>query len=317
MPAANYSALTLRTPSNCQLELLPAAGGLTNRLQLCLEGSTHEVISGFADRRGIAEDEQYRGVPLFPVVNRLDGGRYSHLGSHYELPINETARNNTLHGFLQTLTPTIEVQESPLASTCTLNYRYRGQYSGYPFTADVQFQFILNDDASLELRMSVTNRHHQAIPIGVGWHPYFSLGDCIDDLLMQLPPVNSTVVDTRMLPTGEQQCYSDFAQYQRLGEHKFDTCFALQATTEQSLAKTLLWSPKLDRGLEIWQQTGQNGLNFLQLCTAPDRRSIAIEPVSCGINAFNTGEGLIVLEPDQEFRTRAGVRLLNQHTLAA
>lgn len=285
-------------------------GGLANRLRLCAAGETHEVIAGLADRQALADDVIYRGVPLFPVINRLDGGRYNHLGSSYQLPVNEPARNNTLHGFLTTLVPTVKVHEGATASECTLNYRYEGQYQGYPFPADVQFHFVLHDQARLELSMNVINMHSQPIPVGIGWHPYFTLGDSVDELALQLPKVKKVVVNERMLPTGEHVDFQAFAQPQRIGKTQFDTCFAIQNSQSQATAKTILWSAERRRGLEVWQQTGQHGLNFLQLCIAPDRKSIAIEPVTCGINAFNTGEGLVLLQPNERFSARMGVRLL-------
>lgn len=313
----DYSTLTLRTAGGCELEILPAAGGITNGLRLCAAGRAFDLIAGLTKQQDIANNTYYRGVPLFPVVNRLDGGRYSHLGKNYQLALNEPERNNALHSFLYNVTPTAEIRQSETSSTCTLNYSYCGDNPGYPFPVDVQFQFSLADDTGLELIMSVTNRAAISIPFGIGWHPWFTLGGVVDDWQLQLPPVKSTIVDERMLPTGEQAEFGDFAELKRIGDTEFDTCFAIQDTTRQTRATTVLWSQELSVGLEVWQEAGDGSMNYLQLCTAPDRKSIAIEPVSCGINALNTGEGLLTLEPNHEFRSRAGVRLLTQTPTAA
>lgn len=317
MPRADYSSLTLRTASGCELELLPAAGGISNRLKLWAKGEAYEVIAGLADRQALMEDVAYRGVPLFPVVNRLDGGRYTHEGELYQLPINEPELHNTLHGFLSELLPEVTMHECAAFSTCTLSYHYRGQHPGYPFACEVQFSFVLNNDASLELTMSVTNRHHRPIPFGIGWHPYFCLDRRVDDLSLQLPPVQKLQVNERMLPTGARTEFTEFAHPKPLGRTEFDTCFAIQHDKQNTKATTILWSDSQNVGLELWQQTGEQGLNFLQVCTAPDRRSIAIEPVSCGINALNTGDGLIVLEPHHQLHNRTGVRMITQLPTAA
>jgi aldose 1-epimerase len=42
--------------------------------------------------------------------------------------------------------------------------------------------------------------------------------------------------------------------------------------------------------------------SYLQLYTPEDRKSIAIEPMSCIANAFNNGEGLKILEVAEEFK---------------
>lgn len=312
MGHGDYGALTLRTAGGCELELLPAYGGLTNGLRLCAAGKQCDVIAGLASQEAITNNTRYRGVPLFPVVNRLDGGRYTHLGQNYQLPINEPETNTALHSFLYQLTPSVEISQSRSSSRCALKYIYRGENPGYPFCVDVQFEFTLADTDGLELEMSVHNRSATSIPFGIGWHPYFTLGGRVDDWQLQLPPVKSTIVNKRMLPIGEQAEFHDFAALKKMGSTELDTCFAIQDTTRHTRTTTVLWSQERAVGLEVWQAAGEEGMNFLQVCIAPDRKSIAIEPVSCGINALNTGEGLVVLEPNTEFRSRAGVRLLTE-----
>lgn len=319
MSNQDYSPLLLETHNGCCLELVPEFGGLTNRLRFATQDKRInqdklvDVIVGLSDRNAMLADKVFRGIPLFPFANRIDGGRYRHQGHEYQLPINEPARNNALHGFLYHLTPHVELTRSAQSSEAVLYYSYSGDVPGYPFPADIQIQFVLTAAATLDVSFSVFNRHNASIPVGIGWHPYFGFGDDICDLRLQLPPVQHFKIDARFLPTGEKADFDQFCEPAFIHNTQLDHCFAVQQDSNTNdIAKSVLWSDRNGVGLEIWQQTGNRGLNYIQVCTAADRRSIAIEPVSCGVNAFNTGEGLIELEPGGFFTSHMGVRLLTQ-----
>ena len=313
---ADYEALTLRTSEGHKLEVVPEFGGITNQLVFATKHGPLNVLAGLPDRKSMQTDRAFRNIHLFPFANRLADGQYEIDGKSYQLPINEVARNNALHGFLYRLTPEATLLENDEKSeagkkTMVLKYRYNGDLAGYPFAADIVLRFILSNDAALEILFEVHNRSQHTIPVGIGWHPYFCLGGMVDDWHLQLPQVQKVEINERMLPTGKRSDYYDFSQLKAIAKTQFDTCFALENTHVNKTARTLLWSEKQQLGLEIWQQTGDKGFNFLQLCIAQDRQSIAIEPVSCGIDAFNNGDGLIQLEPNDRFTSQMGVRLIH------
>jgi len=45
----------------------------------------------------------------------------------------------------------------------------------------------------------------------------------------------------------------------------------------------------------------------MQVYIPPERNSIAIEPVTCSTNAFNTKGSIIKLEPEQFWEGRSGI----------
>lgn len=312
MDDKGYSALTLRTANGCSLELVPEFGGLTNRLQFATSKGVLDVIVGLANKGAMINDRAYRNIPLFPLVNRLDAGLYKHNGKLYQLPVNEPARNNALHGFIQKFVPEVEVVEGRDTSEALLLYRYNGELPGYPFPAEVRIHYVLSGDGKLDISYSVLNQHSASIPVGIGWHPYFGLGHPIDELHLQLPEVRHVTVDDRLLPLGKTDAFTQFRKPTLIQDTQLDHCFAIQNGPGAVTAETLLWSEQKRLGIKIWQQTGARALNFIQVCTAPDRQSLAIEPVSCSINAFNTGDGLVVLEPGGFFTAHMGVHLLTQ-----
>ena len=64
-----------------------------------------------------------------------------------------------------------------------------------------------------------------------------------------------------------------------------------------------------DRHAELW---GDATMSWIQVFTGEDRRdlSLAVEPMTCGPDAFNEGithDGLIVLAPGKSYSGRWGV----------
>ncbi|WP_045827398.1 aldose 1-epimerase [Teredinibacter turnerae] len=308
----DYDAVELAAGAS-RLELVPEFGGLINGLQLTLAGRTVDLVAGLPDRAAMASNNYYRGVALYPSLNRMDGGAYEHNGERYQFVVNETERNNNLHGFLYTLAAAAEsLQNEGDSGSVSLRYPVDGSYPGYPFAADVVMHYTLEENA-LVMEFEVTNRHAAPVPVGLGWHPYFCIGGTsVSDMLLQLPAVEAAQVNDRMLPTGEMVRFDAYDEPAAIAERQFDHCFRLLDVKSSRRVSTRLWSPADRLGLEVWQDAGELGYNFIQVCIPPDRQSIAIEPMTCGINAFNTGDGLLTLTPGQTLRTRCGVRLINQ-----
>lgn len=309
----NYESITLISPNgDCELELVPEFGGLTNRL--CLKrNQAINIIAGLTNREAMEANAGYSGVPLFPFANRLDKGRYSYANVDYQLEQNEPARATALHGFLYQLQASISViTQDEDASHVSLTYNYDGSIAGYPFPAKIVMKYSLGNNACLSVQFTVLNLHTSSIPVGIGWHPYFQLGQTVDELRLQMPPSKRVLVDDRLLPTGEMVDFTDFLNPTLIGDSVFDDCFVLPANDDNNSAKVTLWSDAKKIGLEMFQTMGTTGFNYIQVCIPPDRKSIAIEPVSCGINAFNTGDGVIHLAAGESFTAEFGVRLIDE-----
>nr|WP_256504582.1 aldose epimerase [Gilvimarinus xylanilyticus] len=303
--AVNHQPLELRAGQAC-LTLEPAYGGMINGLVLPTRAGARDVIAGIG-RDECAANPGFRGAVLFPFPNRLRDGRYRCEGRDYQFDLNEPALRNALHGFLYRAEA--QVTEGPLvegASSVSLVYAFDGSEPGYPFRARVQLDYVLYPEGELEVCMSVVNQGTHTIPVGMGWHPYFSLGVALDDCRLALPPARRTLVDERMLPTGQSEPDTRFVEGASLADVELDNCFVLDGQSGRVSAR--FDSERAGFGLELWQRAGNRGMNFMQVYTSPDRKSLAVEPMSCGIDAFNTGEGLVNLEPGQTFSGVFGVR---------
>jgi aldose 1-epimerase len=79
--------------------------------------------------------------------------------------------------------------------------------------------------------------------------------------------------------------------------------------SHKSKAVTELISNDQNIHLNIWQETGRNKYEYLVIYTPPDRKSIAIEPMTSNVNSFNNGESLIQLAPGKEYSSSFGIYL--------
>jgi len=74
-------------------------------------------------------------------------------------------------------------------------------------------------------------------------------------------------------------------------------------------AITKLYSEQKDLTINLWQDSRYSKYKYLQIYIPPSRKSIAIEPMTCKADAFNSGDGLIVLSPNEKFKGEYGVFL--------
>lgn len=294
-----------------RMVVLPAHGGVLARLQVrSREGEDYrDLVAGPDLAQPEFRNPFYQGVPLYPFVNRLRDGCWTFHDKAFRFPLNEAARHNSLHGFLYRRAMTVtDAWQSPHEAQLALQFDYTGDEAGYPFKALVELRYHLHSVEGLCLTMGVTNHHSAPVPVGVGWHPYLSLGLPVDDLYLHLPPCERIEVDERLLPTGESQRFDKFREPTRIDAWQVDHCFRLLQASRRSVCRIRESHAPGAFGLELWQDSEE--FPWMQIYIPPDRGSIAIEPVSCGIDALNSGEGLRWLAPGERLTASCGISLL-------
>ena len=156
------------------------------------------------------------------------------------------------------------------------------------------------------MQMQVCNTSEEIYPFGFGWHPYFLIKDSGSCSSLKLPEGYKIQIDEFMIPTGEKESYDDFLNLCKIDNSNFDTGFELVLNGKTSNV-TLQDDNKY--GLNFWQESGPGEFRFLQVFIPPDRKSIALEPMTCNIDAFNNKEGVWMLEPQEKRSLRCGVRV--------
>jgi aldose 1-epimerase len=104
----------------------------------------------------------------------------------------------------------------------------------------------------------------------------------------------------------------DFRSRRRLGNTCIDSAFTELIRDARGEAITRVTRPD-GSCVELWVDEHYPYLEVFTADTlAPSRRrkGLALEPMTCAPNGFQSGEGLVRLTPGQSMTTRWGIRLL-------
>jgi aldose 1-epimerase len=251
------------------------------------------------------------GAPLIPWPNRLADGRYRFEEVDYQVALTEPTKHNAIHGFLR-WRPWRAVERTH--GRVVMSTRLY-PLDGYPFALDVDVVYELSD-AGLTVSSTAVNIGEQTCPYAAGQHPYLSPGSgLIDDCELQVPAATRILTDAeRQLPTGKEPVEGtpfDFRNARRLGEERLDFAFTDLTRGEDGRAVTRLAAPD-GKCAELWVDEHYPIVELYTgdtLAPARRRRGLGVEPMTCAPNAFQSGEGLIALEPGQSITTRWGARL--------
>ncbi len=283
----SFELLELRSLAGSHsMKVVPGFGATLVGLQL----NGHNLLDAYTSESEMLAYKWMKSALLFPFPNRLKNGTYIWNNDTYHFHINDAITGNALHGF--GMDKPFEVVQTKLNgdyASLTCRYEHNGELPAYPFPFTVEASYSFDREGAFNFQLFFYNDGPTAIPVGLGWHPYFQLNEDISRLKMQLPRCEMIGIDQYMIPTGKQYEYDEFASLRKIGATVLDNCFEVARNPDPTDEEVLLQSDHLH--LRYWQRTGPRAFNFLQIFTHPDRHAIALEPMSCNINAFNNGEG--------------------------
>jgi aldose 1-epimerase len=237
-----------------------------------------------------------RGQLLAPWPNRIEDGSYEFDGRSFQLPLNEPARRNAIHGLVRWSHWSVAERAADRVALEHVLY----PQPGYPFALELRAEYSLSEDG-LEARIQATNFGSEAAPFGAGWHPYLAVeSDVVDGVELCVPAETVLVADERGLPVGSAAVADeglDFREARPIGTARLDHCFTGLERDDRGRAvarvgRTTLWVDETFRYLMVFTGDGLPDV---------ERRSVAIEPMTCAPNAFRSGDGLIRLEPGQAY----------------
>jgi aldose 1-epimerase len=289
------------------LSVIPAFGGNINELVLVKNGLSHNIIAGDTTLETLSGSSSnfYRGAKLSPFPNRINSGEYMFGENEYQLEKNEPP--HALHGLFWNLP--FMVQEYNITGSFArliLQADYKPLHTGFPFSYSISIEYTL-EQSCFKCVTRIINAAGRDMPIGDGWHPYFTTGSTINLLKLQIPDSKRLEMNKSLIPTGNYLPGHLFAIPTLLNDTLLDDCFELDSP--EGIAETKLLDEDKNVSIVVWQKTGDRGYNFIQVYTHPDRNSIAIEPMSCAPDVFNNGNGLIILSPKESIEFCFGVRL--------
>jgi aldose 1-epimerase len=243
------------------------------------------------------------GTVLVPWPNRTAGGRWTWNGTVQQLALSEPAAGNAIHGLLRHTF--YEVVERS-AEAIILGARIAPQ-SGWPVPLAAQVRYAVAADG-LTVIHTVRNIGADAVPFGVGAHPYIRAGNAAtDDCTLQLAASAALPLD-RGLPSGPARPSDDFRDGRPLMGLELDDAFGGCAPAEgDTQVRHRLVGP--DGGVELWADPDFRWVQVFTPDDHPDRgRAVAVEPMTCPPDALNSGTDLITLEPGESWTGSWGLR---------
>jgi len=242
----------------------------------------------------------YRGIIAAPWPNRIADGKYTFDDVAYQLPVNETERETALHGLAFPLDWTLkESDAASLTLTCTVD-----PTEGYPFAVELLARYVL-DGSGLHTTVTARNAADVAAPYGACPHPYLVAGSSpLDEWILEVPAgAYLEVTPDRLLPVSLQPVDGhafDFRSARPVGSTEIDHAFT-EITYDAGLARLSLRDPAGTGVGMSWDVS----CPWLQIHTAdkpaplPNRLGLAVEPMTCPPDAYNSGTDLIRLEPGE------------------
>lgn len=300
----------VRTPSGRQFPVSAGAYAATvTEVGATIRTCTWHDLPVVAEFAADAICDGGHGQLLAPWPNRVDRGRYDYGGVTRQLDVTEPDRDNAIHGLVRWEPWRCESHEE---DRVTLAHRLFPR-PGYPHLLDLRVTYALDDAAGLSVELTATNAGTEPAPWGTGQHPYLTPGtDSVRECTLRLPAASYLVVDDRMIPERSEPVAGtpyDFREGRVIGTTPLDPPFgdlvrgddgrAVAEVVAPDGARTTLWCDQAYRWLQVF--TGHT--------LAPHRRfqALAVEPMSCPPDAFNSGRDLVVLEPGGSWTGRWGV----------
>lgn len=289
------------------LYIIPEYGGIIRKMTLQKDGHFHKIIDcGDTEEQILGDKAAYPSAHLFPWANRIRDGKYEFQGTHYQLPINEISLNNAIHGLVafakfEVIQEEINLNEAIL----TIKYVYRGEEKGYPYPFNLEIKHIFSSDDGLLMTYTLKNTGKTDMPMVLGWHPYFKIDDeKANDWHISIPTKHKYLSDEQMIPKGQEAI--SLKELTAIEDRVLDNVFRVESSV-RSITK--LNSPSKKISLNIWQDAQKGQFLYTVVYIPPTRDRIAIEPMTGNTDAFNSNDGLLVLESDNSLTLNCGVYL--------
>ncbi len=250
------------------------------------------------------------GAVLMPWPNRIRNGRYSFAGEDRQLILSDPGLGNASHG-LANWARWIVDEQGP--DEVRLHCDVVAQ-KGWPGELRAQISYRVDADAGLIVTLGATNTGVDALPFGAGSHPYLSAGDTpIDEVQLRVPARQRLVTDEAQIPVRSEDVAGteyDLRALAPIGARRFDTAFTGLDADPNDPAHAHVEFRAAERVTRLWWD--HPAFTTVQVFTvpelAPGRAAVAVEPMTCPADAFNSGTDLLVLEPGGSWHGQWGIR---------
>lgn len=256
------------------------------------------------------------GLVLAPWPNRIRDGHFMFDGIEHQLEITEPALGNASHG-----SSGVAIGASWTTRTSASSCRSTWDFTRLALSVAADGRYEVGADG-LTVTHTATNKGATSSPFGLGMHTFIRAGDFpLDECALHLAAGTRLPIDpARMLPNAYSQAVAgtdyDFRTPRLLAGVQLDTPYsALDVvdgsgrTQHELLAPdgtgTALWTNREFPWIQAFIADPANDKGY------PDRgRALALEPMTCPPDAFNSGIDLLVLHPGQTWTGSWGIKAL-------
>jgi aldose 1-epimerase len=164
------------------------------------------------------------GIPVLFPPNRYEDGQFPWNGKIYELPVNEPATGNHLHGFLHKLPWAVESygagERESRVSLVQKVAEGHPVYAFLPFAFTFRLQYTLSEDG-LQQHVLIRNDGNVEMPCLLGFHTAinapFAANASVQDYSFKMTIGKRWELSERMLPTGRFQPLSPDEEKMKIG----------------------------------------------------------------------------------------------------
>jgi aldose 1-epimerase len=298
-------------PQFVSVELLPGRGmnvfqikarvpglGVINLLESpTLEVARERMNGGESDYNG-NQSFKMGGAILLPFANRMRGKlvpgakqiETQVMDKNVRIPANWQGKNpgaelHANHGFILSSGMTSFRTEADNSHAAAFAVLQAGDFSErWPSKMEVSISATLTD-ASFVLRVTAKNVGGEVTPVGIGWHPYFTIpsGDRAQARIV-IPARQRVLVDNydNVFPTGKTEPVAGTAydvsvsSGLSLGKQYLDDTFVALSKDDQGRLEIQLLDPAARYGLRIMGVSKE--INAVQVYSPSDKAFIAVEP---------------------------------------
>jgi galactose mutarotase-like enzyme len=255
----------LRDPTtDAHVDIVQERGGLVAKFDIGEASVLYLDEATLADRSKNVRG----GVPvLFPTPGKLADDAWAYAGKRGSLKQHGFARNERW------------AVTSFGESSVTLALEWAGDAASWPWACTLEIAFSLRA-RTLRLDQRVINRAGEAMPFGLGFHPYFHVPD------RDKPRARVATAATRA--------------FDNVSKREIAVAGPIDLTAKE-LDLHLLDHGKTACALELPTRTvelrGSREFTHWVVWTLAGKDFVCVEPWTCPGNALNTGERLLVVAP--------------------
>jgi aldose 1-epimerase len=289
-----------------QRALLSPWGASLRRYYLrSADGGETDIVWGYS---GGGHKRGGQGDVLLPFPGRIAEGRYTFDGQALQLERNDKEGPNAIHGLVRTLPwKTLQADTNRVTFEVHLDAKTYAN-RGYPFSLAIRITYSL-DGRGLSCSFAVQNEGRQTAPVGVGFHPYFTVGrELIDEAEARIPGAGYLEFNERLVPTGTILAAAgtewDYREFCPIGSRRFNHCYVQLERDMEGMATASLRHVEGGRMIDVVMDRSFSAVVIYtgDAIAGAARRALAIEPMTCATDAFNHPEwGLTRLLPGERF----------------